>query len=349
MLTILKTDRFSLIPWQNSAEHNLHFVDLFKDPQVQKYVNGKPYTDEDIKKIIPIMASQTEKYRGFGTWMIYDTQTCVGIIFLKSILQADDAYIYELGYWLKPSFWGLGIAQETIKSAVKFGFEQLNLPEIIAIVERKNLPSQNALLKTGFIANGDVVEEGRKLPAFVIKNQQHKMADNPILKTQRFSLYPWVDCPEFNRHITEMMQSEQVQKYVFEHALNDEEVSQAFERMKTNQKPLGLGYWMVYKGDICVGMTLLKALPTEDDLNYIETGYWLKPKFWGQGIAAEVAAAMVKHAFEQLNLPHIVGVTNPENIASQKSLEKAGLKRQGNITAYESQLSFFKIENPNQL
>lgn len=349
MQTILKTARFSLIPWQNTSAHNSHFIELFKDPQVQKYVTGKPYSDEAIKSILPKMAKLTGPLRGFGTWMIYNAETCVGIVFLKSLLQADDNYIYELGFWLKPNFWGMGIAQETIKSIVNFGFEQLNLPEIIAIAERKNQPSQNALLKSGFIANGDVVEEGRKLPSFVIKNQQHKMADNPVLKTQRFTLYPWVDCAEYNHHIIEMMKSEKVQKYVYEHGLDDDEVKQAFERMKNNQKPKGLGYWLIYDGDICVGMTLLKALPSEENLNYIETGYWLKPKYWGQGIAAEAAARMVKHAFEQLKLPNVVGVTNPDNIASQKSLEKVGFMRLGTITAYERQLYFFKIENPNQV
>lgn len=166
----------------------------------------------------------------------------------------------------------------------------------------------------------------------------------PTLHTKRFTLYPWNQEAKHTKHLIEMMQDEAIQRYVFDHALSDEEVEQTLERMVKSNQAKGLGYWFIYDGDICVGMTLLKRLPNEENLDYNETGYWIKPPFWGKGIAAEVATRIVKYGFEQLKLPLIAGVTHKDNIASQKSLEKAGLRRHGHINTYGQNLPFFKIE-----
>ncbi|NRA89077.1 MAG: GNAT family N-acetyltransferase [Rhizobiales bacterium] len=170
----------------------------------------------------------------------------------------------------------------------------------------------------------------------------------PQLSTTRFSLIPWQNKAEQNIHLKEMMQDVKVMQYVRGYALNDDEVTASFDKMLLNNDVNGLGYWLIYEADICIGMTLLKKCPTDDkSLDYNETGYWIKPAYWGRAIAAEVATRMVKYGFDTLKLPIIVAVADEENIGSIKSLEKAGLTRHGNINAYELDLPFFKIDNPN--
>ena len=58
----------------------------------------------------------------------------------------------------------------------------------------------------------------------------------------------------------------------------------------------------------------------------IELGYRLGKGYWGRGYATEAAAAWVEHGFGTLGLDRIVAATHPENEASQRVLEKVGLR-----------------------
>lgn len=337
----IQTERFRLIPWRNNPAQNKSMSWMMKSPEVQEYVNSKPYTDEQIDEFMPKLATATNQLRGFGIWMIYDMTTaqdiCVGTVFLKST-PAEEPHPYEVGYWLVPDFWGQGIAAEVADHVVEYGFEQLNLPHIVATTEVKNIASQKSLEAIGFTRIADIIENGEALPFFERKNKNHKKSNKPILHTKRFTMLPWVDCPEFTRHMTEMMQDEAVQKYVYEHILSAEEMAAQLNRMNEICKLPDLGYWMIYQGDICVGMALLKPAESENGDYRAEIGYWLKPEFWGKAIAAEVASILVKYGFEQVKLDLINAVTYPTNIGSQKSLLNAGLTRKGEKSAADARL-----------
>lgn len=61
------------------------------------------------------------------------------------------------------------------------------------------------------------------------------------------------------------------------------------------------------------------------DTNETEVGYLLSKTFWGKGYATEAAKASVKFGLENIGLKQIIGLTDPENIASQRVLEKCGM------------------------
>lgn len=56
-----------------------------------------------------------------------------------------------------------------------------------------------------------------------------------------------------------------------------------------------------------------------------EVGYLLSKAFWGKGYATEAARESVRFGLETIGLKEIVGLTDPQNIASQKVLEKCGM------------------------
>jgi [ribosomal protein S5]-alanine N-acetyltransferase len=58
----------------------------------------------------------------------------------------------------------------------------------------------------------------------------------------------------------------------------------------------------------------------------IELAYRLAKPYWGKGYATEAARAWVRHGFDELGLDRIVAVTHPENAASQRVLEKVGMR-----------------------
>ena len=73
-------------------------------------------------------------------------------------------------------------------------------------------------------------------------------------------------------------------------------------------------------------------------------GYRLVPQAWGQGYATEGAKALVAYGFDTLTLLRIVGVTYPENVASQRVLQKAGLSDVGYGRYYGKRLRYFVAE-----
>ncbi len=60
-----------------------------------------------------------------------------------------------------------------------------------------------------------------------------------------------------------------------------------------------------------------------------EIGYWLGQPHWGKGYATEAVEAVLQHGFGTLRLNRIEAVCSPENPASSRVLEKAGMKFEG--------------------
>ncbi len=56
----------------------------------------------------------------------------------------------EIGFALKPQFWGKGIMKETMNCLINFGFTELNLHSIEANVNPENEKSERLLVKFGF-------------------------------------------------------------------------------------------------------------------------------------------------------------------------------------------------------
>ena len=60
-----------------------------------------------------------------------------------------------------------------------------------------------------------------------------------------------------------------------------------------------------------------------------EIGYALGRPFWGQGYMHEALLALIDHAFGALQLHRLEADIDPRNLASARSLERLGFKREG--------------------
>jgi len=74
-----------------------------------------------------------------------------------------------------------------------------------------------------------------------------------------------------------------------------------------------------------IGLTPLEGHP------YTQLLYGLARKFWGQGLASEAAAAMMRYAFQRMQISELVAVVNPENVQSRKLLQKIGMTPRGQL------------------
>jgi RimJ/RimL family protein N-acetyltransferase len=66
-------------------------------------------------------------------------------------------------------------------------------------------------------------------------------------------------------------------------------------------------------------------------LNTWEIGFIFNPKYQNHGFCTEALKEIIKKAFIENKIHRIVGNCNPENIASWKVMEKAGMEREGHL------------------
>jgi RimJ/RimL family protein N-acetyltransferase len=104
-----------------------------------------------------------------------------------------------------------------------------------------------------------------------------------------------------------------------------------------------LGVWRASRrdSDAYIGWFALNYAGRSTD---VEVGYRLLPGAWGRGFATEGAKAIVDYGFDELGLHRIIGVTHPGNKASQRVLQKAGLKDEGWGRYYDRRLRLFALE-----
>jgi ribosomal-protein-alanine N-acetyltransferase len=90
----------------------------------------------------------------------------------------------------------------------------------------------------------------------------------------------------------------------------------------------GLGTWLTVERatGARVGFHLLNHIQGE---SIVQVGYTLARGSWGRGYATEMARAVLRYGFVDLALPNIAAIANLDNTASQKVLQKIGLRRHG--------------------
>lgn len=137
-------------------------------------------------------------------------------------------------------------------------------------------------------------------------------------------------------------EDDQVQRYITGAAQPPHVKYEWIGRFVRCWRELGFERWLVESRDDghFIGYGGLHYL---DGGPEIEVGYGLVPSEWGKGYATEVAGAAVGWGFEVLGLDRIVAVAYPDNLASQRVMEKVGMTYVGNGHWYGHELRQFAI------
>lgn len=107
----------------------------------------------------------------------------------------------------------------------------------------------------------------------------------------------------------------------------------------------GFGAWaLVYRqNQQLIGHCGLHYLA---DTPEVELTYTLNPTYWRQGLATEAGQAVLRWGFETLALKQIVAVTGPNNIASQRVMQKLGMKYEKTIQYNGIEALYYAISRP---
>lgn len=140
----VETARLCMRPLRPDDAEEHHTL-VGSDPHVTW--NGQAITLEESRRVLEGRARHWGEH-GFGMWAVLEKAT--GRMLGHAGLQClEDTGEVEVAYYLGRPAWGKGYAKEAGAAALRFGFETLGLPRVMAVVRPENLASQRVLAKLG--------------------------------------------------------------------------------------------------------------------------------------------------------------------------------------------------------
>ena len=123
-----------------------------------------------------------------------------------------------------------------------------------------------------------------------------------------------------------------------------EESRRRLERLIEHHERHGFSLWAVTDRGSATVMGDCGLILYAHEGPEIELGFRLGKPYWGKGYATEAARAWVAYGFEELGLDRIVGVTHPDNTASQRVLEKVGMRYERMADYGDERVRLYAVE-----
>lgn len=155
-----ETERLALRQWRDADKAPL--AALNADPRVMQYFPARLDRAES-DALFDELRNHID-YNGFGVWAVNEkaTGTLVGAVGLQ--IPPPDLPVFpcvEIAWRLAAHHWGKGLATEAARGALRVGFEQLGLPEIVAFTSITNARSRELMKRLGMRDTGETFEHPR--------------------------------------------------------------------------------------------------------------------------------------------------------------------------------------------
>lgn len=170
----MTTNSYRIGPETERLQHRSFTVDdaevvfaLNSHPEVMRYT-GEPLIQSKAEARERIANYPDFDEVGYGRWacVLKETQTVIGFCGLKYL---SDLEAVDVGYRLLPQFWGRGLATEACVASLQFGFDTLQLDEILGLVLPENKASIRVLEKAGMSADGRMDYDGFDVLRYVAR------------------------------------------------------------------------------------------------------------------------------------------------------------------------------------
>ena len=162
-------ENFSFLPFKNLESERLFLRQITPDDvkevfalrsnrDVMKYI-PRPLCiiEEDAIALINMMLQRIETNEGIN-WAITLKNSDKLIGYIGHFRIEWENFRSEIGYMILPEYSGKGIATEAVKLLVAYGFDDMKMHSIEAIIDPENIPSAKVLEKNGFIKEGHFKE-----------------------------------------------------------------------------------------------------------------------------------------------------------------------------------------------
>jgi ribosomal-protein-alanine N-acetyltransferase len=149
----LSTERLTLRQLSIKDEHEI--FSLRTDESVNRYIDRERAKSlEDARRFVDKINTLIIKGEGI-MWGVTqkDSPSLIGTVGLWNFSKVEQRS--EIGYELLPVYQGRGIMQEVVTRIIQFGFEDMALQSMVAVVNPDNLQSVKLLQKNHFTSTSD--------------------------------------------------------------------------------------------------------------------------------------------------------------------------------------------------
>lgn len=141
------------------------------------------------------------------------------------------------------------------------------------------------------------------------------------ITTERLTIRPWRD--DDRAALTVLAHDPEMMRYMTGgRPWTDEEIDGFFTRQAGILAEHGFCLGAVDERETgrMIGLAGLQTLGGE-----LETGYWIARDLWSRGYASEAATGALRHAFDVLGGARVIAITDRDNLASRRVMEKIGM------------------------
>lgn len=142
---MLETERLFLRP-MNETDVELVFA-MRSDEDIMRFIRAPQTRRAETESWIKLVSSRwTDEKIGFCAIIEKSSKRFVGWCGLWRLQETGET---EVGYALFKEFWGRGFASEAAGAFLKYGFEHLELEEIVAVANPENTNSRRVMENLG--------------------------------------------------------------------------------------------------------------------------------------------------------------------------------------------------------
>lgn len=157
---ILETDRLTLRQLQMGDLNDLFA--LYRDPEIRRYFpEGTLTRSETLEELTWFAGGGDPAHPKLGLWATIhkESQAFIGRCGLIP-WTIDGKLEIEIAYLLAKPYWRRGLGREVARALVQYGFEQLHLARLVALIDPANEASRRTALAAGLHHERDMEHEG---------------------------------------------------------------------------------------------------------------------------------------------------------------------------------------------
>jgi len=146
-MTVLTTARLRLEPFSDAHLEGIYAIN--SDPEVMRYITGRPDTREETLAVIERVKARWAEW-GYSWWSFIELTSgeIVGTGCIQH-LGKDAANPHEIGWRVRRDRWRQGLAYEAAERMASFAFETVEAPLLCAVCDPENTASSSLMKKLG--------------------------------------------------------------------------------------------------------------------------------------------------------------------------------------------------------
>jgi ribosomal-protein-alanine N-acetyltransferase len=166
----IRTGRLEIRPFTIADVAEVHVA--YSDPDVGWPLapGGVSRSLDDTREVVAAILRFHEGSEGLGPWAVVELASG-SVMGDCGLFRCEDAWAYgelELAYRLRKEAWGRGLATEAAAAVLRYAFEEMDAPRVVADLDAGNAASLRVLEKVGMgIVGraGDTLRYAKERPA----------------------------------------------------------------------------------------------------------------------------------------------------------------------------------------